>query len=674
MSIPSIEVTEEVVLTDVEMLEPVASNVVTISSHEQEPFIPTHTDTTQVTFENAIQTEPYEIIFTTTHLEPIESEYAHSSDVTSADIAADPPVATELSSTHQVKIGTDNTGEIVGPVKSVLTEVMSPAVEPSSAAYKSSSKCGRTLISVGSSLTADTLSVGPDGVTSLDQTGSSDVHQSLFKQAEISGTARSVAANEVGIESALAQADSSSYKYRLVPTDASQTDVTDISQADSSSLYTDVDAGTGDFHYKLVPSCIEEVQVETTDTSGSDVILDKTGVTTLGDTQDADVELVISLSSRSKLGASCSRFGQLKESQSDNQNTQSPVSSQEGPVPGTLGQDNEHISAGNLVLGVASNGVVMETIHDQPPQHNNEVVISRSDEATSTDEKTKSASSSKYLYLPSQPHSLFVVNKQICENSGQPEITIERKKVHECIVCKLQFKSITELFRHRVEHNESLKSSFKCSRCDQTFKEPIELEKHNLSHLEQKLYQCSICQDTFTLLHNYKCHLRIHSNNGPYVCNMCYRVFDKKAQFISHMEDHEFASVNPFRHRLQCNVCDKIFADSSKLKRHMISHSVNKEFKCDLCPKEFTERHKLARHMLTHSGRRDYPCPHCDRAFALKHNLTAHIRIHENVRPYQCFVCKKTFIQKIVLQRHLRIHQDYLIEQSHRFSQRLSNQ
>ena len=152
-----------------------------------------------------------------------------------------------------------------------------------------------------------------------------------------------------------------------------------------------------------------------------------------------------------------------------------------------------------------------------------------------------------------------------------------------------------------------------------------------------------------------------------------FQVFDKKSQFISHMDDHEFAATNPYRHRLQCNVCDKIFSESGKLKRHMLTHSTKKNHKCEICGKGFIERHKLVRHMLSHTGKRDHQCPECERSFTLKHNLTIHMRIHENLRPYQCLVCKRTFIQKIVLQRHLRIHQDYLLEQSHKFSQKYVN-
>ncbi|KAL4218466.1 hypothetical protein ACF0H5_023200 [Mactra antiquata] len=239
------------------------------------------------------------------------------------------------------------------------------------------------------------------------------------------------------------------------------------------------------------------------------------------------------------------------------------------------------------------------------------------------------------------------------------DLTIERKMVHECVVCNERFKSITELFRHRVEHNEKVPLTFHCSKCEATFTEPLDLEQHQLLHIENRAFQCTFCQETFTTLHNFKCHLRIHNTRGPLVCNMCYQVFDKKQQFISHMDDHAWGNSN-IRICHQCTVCKKYFSDSSKLKRHMLRHYMGKPYKCEICSKDFLEKHKLTRHMLTHTGVKEHVCPHCDKAFTLRFNLATHLKIHGNERRYQCHVCKRTFVQKVVLQRHLRIHQDYI--------------
>lgn len=152
------------------------------------------------------------------------------------------------------------------------------------------------------------------------------------------------------------------------------------------------------------------------------------------------------------------------------------------------------------------------------------------------------------------------------------------------------------------------------------------------------------------------------------------QMFDKKPQFSSdsRTDDHEFSETDAYKQHLRCNVCGKTFADTNKLKRHVLAHYGKKDFKCSLCSKEFIERHKLTRHMLTHTGKSEFGCSECARSFTLKHNLTIHMRIHKNIRAFQCIVCERTFIQKIGLQRHLKsMHKDYLLEQSQKFGETL---
>lgn len=248
-------------------------------------------------------------------------------------------------------------------------------------------------------------------------------------------------------------------------------------------------------------------------------------------------------------------------------------------------------------------------------------------------------------------------HRQLQDMDVGETLVIERPKVHECYICRVQFKSITELFRHRVRHNEDMSSIFKCEQCDQRFKEPVDLEKHKVLHLNPELFCCCICGDTFTDLHNYKCHIRIHNSNGPYVCNICSQVFDKKNEFLFHSDHHDFASGIQNRRRLQCDVCRKIFPEYYKLKRHMNCHYGEKSHKCLICGKKFIERSKLNRHMLSHSGKKDFPCPECNKSFTLKHNMLKHLNIHKNIRPYVCDICNRAFSQKIVLQRHQKVHE-----------------
>lgn len=88
-------ISEEVVSTEMEILEPASSSEVYLPdssssgnqpSKQNQPFTPTHTDITQVTYEEAIETESSEVSFnstqcTTSHSLPIESDYVICSEV-----------------------------------------------------------------------------------------------------------------------------------------------------------------------------------------------------------------------------------------------------------------------------------------------------------------------------------------------------------------------------------------------------------------------------------------------------------------------------------------------------------------------------------------------------------------------------------------------------------------
>lgn len=78
----------------------------------------------------------------------------------------------------------------------------------------------------------------------------------------------------------------------------------------------------------------------------------------------------------------------------------------------------------------------------------------------------------------------------------------------------------------------------------------------------------------------------------------------------------------------QCPTCNKIFANSTKLSRHMKTHSTDMPYKCKVCNKAFS-----------HSG-----------------NYKIHLRMHTDERPFRCTVCDKGCRQAQDLEKHMRTH------------------
>ena len=53
---------------------------------------------------------------------------------------------------------------------------------------------------------------------------------------------------------------------------------------------------------------------------------------------------------------------------------------------------------------------------------------------------------------------------------------------------------------------------------------------------------------------------------------------------------------NPY----ECDFCDKVFRDSSDLKKHVRTHTNERPYECDVCEKRFRQSHHLQSHKLIH--------------------------------------------------------------------------
>ena len=82
----------------------------------------------------------------------------------------------------------------------------------------------------------------------------------------------------------------------------------------------------------------------------------------------------------------------------------------------------------------------------------------------------------------------------------------------------------------------------------------------------------------------------------------------------------------------KCGQCDKAFARSEHLKRHVASvHEGKKNFNCEFCEKAFTRSDRLKRHIaVVHEGLDGIECELCGKSYYDKSSLKKHIkRVHE---------------------------------------------
>ena len=145
----------------------------------------------------------------------------------------------------------------------------------------------------------------------------------------------------------------------------------------------------------------------------------------------------------------------------------------------------------------------------------------------------------------------------------------------------------------------------------------------------------------------------------------------------------------------KCHICGKIFNDSTRIKRHLLSHSEKKPYKCSLCGWGFHQKTNMERHLASHTSEGEgHPCYHCNSWFTTKSVLSLHLREahggRANVKPkveedeeykpaqsplperrqkadtdfgddcdlshLTCNICGKTFVKKTNLKHHLMLH------------------
>jgi len=62
--------------------------------------------------------------------------------------------------------------------------------------------------------------------------------------------------------------------------------------------------------------------------------------------------------------------------------------------------------------------------------------------------------------------------------------------------------------------------------------------------------------------------------------------------------------------------------------------------------------------MCTHTGKRPFTCEVCDREFAESSKLNAHVHTHMVKKPLSCGFCDKKFTESSSLIGHMRINTD----------------
>ncbi|XP_060517303.1 zinc finger protein ZFP2-like [Cylas formicarius] len=177
------------------------------------------------------------------------------------------------------------------------------------------------------------------------------------------------------------------------------------------------------------------------------------------------------------------------------------------------------------------------------------------------------------------------------------------------------------------------------------------LSKLNDSSGQQKGGKtCPTCNKTFGTSTKLSRHVKTHSGDKPYKCTSCPKQFTHSGNFKIHMRMH--TGERPFK----CPVCDRGCRQAQDLEKHMRTHTGERPHKCPICPKAFSTSSNLIAHIRTHTGERPYVCCVCQKAFCQSNELTKHMRTHTGEKSHICDVCHRGFNGSSTLIVHKRSH------------------
>lgn len=225
----------------------------------------------------------------------------------------------------------------------------------------------------------------------------------------------------------------------------------------------------------------------------------------------------------------------------------------------------------------------------------------------------------------------------------------------ECVrkhLVSVHNKHFTESGTGLVAYNLTLKNGqFSCYICQKSFQTFILLNRHINVHFNNAI--CETCGVGFMTHQRLMQHKEIHLPGG-YPCNKCNKIYTTNSNLRYHIEKtHEGATKMRL---LRCPHCSERFVEHfRKLKHLKEAHGITFTFECDLCKTTFSTRRALTMHTNKFHTRKTQ-CEICNKSFSCRSVLKKHMMSHSGERNYVCQLCQKAYRHEKSLKQHLRIH------------------
>jgi len=242
-------------------------------------------------------------------------------------------------------------------------------------------------------------------------------------------------------------------------------------------------------------------------------------------------------------------------------------------------------------------------------------------------------------------------------------------KILSCNICQIQFVSYATFDDHNLEIHQLQPS---CDVCGKFFKLRRNMLKHKKLHFQVRPYKCKECGKSFIRRNTLVKHIQdSHENNyldestrkkernidrankKTLICNICQLEFESYTTFDMH--NWGFHQTRP-----SCDICGKVFKNSSRMKTHRKIHAGLRPFQCQECGKAFTERPSLRKHIRIKHPKPDeeiiFSCKVCEKIYTSKQGLVNHELSHSKENPYLCNSCGREFYNLSILRKHELTH------------------
>lgn len=145
-----------------------------------------------------------------------------------------------------------------------------------------------------------------------------------------------------------------------------------------------------------------------------------------------------------------------------------------------------------------------------------------------------------------------------------------------------------------------------------------------------------------------------------YVCPVCGQMFSLHDRLAKHMASrHKNNNNNSSSSSAAGGASSGGGSQSSENGGDGSGNGTTKAYPCEVCNRSFARSDMLTRHMRLHTGVKPYTCRVCGQVFSRSDHLSTHQRTHTGEKPYKCPQCPYAACRRDMITRHMRTHSRY---------------